>query len=184
MKSVFQRWALAAGSAGFTLLELLIGVSLLATFSLSATYALTSFNRNAAVNRNATAAMTILQDRMDRVITAPYSVASVSPLLAPTGDGSDVDGDGTPDGVAENWPDPFGAILPNTAAPNNVPLVVTRDASQTGVVRGTLLRRVVPIGSTYGMANDTDLLQVTYLLRYTYRGRDFSARLVSVKARD
>ncbi len=179
MRSVSQRRAPRAGSAGFTLLELLIGISLLATFSVSAIYALTSFNRNAAVNRNATAVMAILQDRMDRVLTAPYSATSTSPLLAATGDGADVDGDGIPDGVAESWPDPSGA-----APPDNVPIVVTRDANQTGVVRGTLYRRVAPVGTAYGMANDADLLQVSYLLRYSYRGRNFSTRLVSLKARD
>ena len=173
-----------ARSAGFTLVELLIGISILATFSVSAIFALTSFNRNAAVNRNSTAAMAILQDRMDRVLSATYSASSTPPLLAATGDGSDVDGDGVPDGVAENWPDPFGAILPNSAAPSNVPVVVTRDSNQTGVVLGTLYRRVVPVGTAYGLTNNTDLLQVSYLLQYSYRGRNFYSRLVSLKARD
>ena len=179
-----QRRTPCAGPPGFTLLEVLIGVSLLVTFSVSAIFALTSFNRNAAVNRNATAAMAIVQDRMDRVFGLAYNANGIPPLLAATGDGADVDGDGTGDGVAENWPDPLGAILPNVTAPNNVPVVVTRDVNQTGVVRGTLYRRVVPVGLAYGLPNDTDVLQVTYLLRYNYRGRDFSARLVSVKARD
>ena len=174
----------ATRQAGFTLLEILVGSSLIVTFAVSATFALTSFNRNAAVNRNATAAMAIVQDRMDRVFGMVYNAGSIPQVLVATGDGADVDGDGIGDGVAENWPDPLGTILPNTVPPNNVPVVVTRDVNQTGVVRGTLYRRVVPVGTAYGSTNDTDLLQVTYLLRYTYRGRNFSTRLVSVKARD
>ena len=169
---------------GFTLVELLISLSIIATFAVSATYALTSFNRNAAVNRNATAAMTILQDRMDRVLAATYNTTNTPPLLAITGDGTDVDGDSIPDGVAENWPDPAGAILPNAVPPNNVPVVVTRDVNQTGVVLGTLYRRVVAVGTAYGLTSNSDLLQVSYLLQYSYRGRSFYARLVSLKARD
>lgn len=170
MPSNSQRSATDARAAGFTLVELLIGISLLATFSLTATYALASFNRNAAVNRNATAGTSIVQDRMDRVITVPYNLSSgTPPSLVVTADGVDLNGDGAPDGVVDE---------------TDVPIVVTRDSSQATVVRGTLYRRVTAVGMSYGLTTDTDLLQVQYLLQYRYRGRDAYARLVSLKARD
>ena len=65
-----------------------------------------------------------------------------------------------------------------------MPVVVTRDVNQTGVVLGTLYRKVVPVGTDYNLGNNTNLKQVTYLLRYTYRGKPFNARLVSLRARD
>ena len=154
--------------SGLTIVESMISVAVLATFAVSATLCLIGFNKWAANDRNATAAMIIVQDHIDQALAAIYNVNQVPIILQPTAAGTDIDGDGVTDGVLDS----------------TQPVVVTRDSLQTAVVPANLYRRVTAVGTAYGLDNDVDLLQVSFLIRYVYRGKTYYARAVTLKARE
>jgi type II secretory pathway pseudopilin PulG len=154
--------------SGLTIVESMISVAVLATFAISATLCLMGFNKWAANDRNATAAMIIVQDHIDQALAAIYTVNQVPPILQPTAAGTDIDGDGVTDGVLDS----------------TQPVVVTRDSLQTAIVPASLYRNVTAVGTTYGLDNDTDLLRVSFLLRYVYRSKTYYARAVTLKARE
>lgn len=167
-KSGFSSARTRQRTGGYTLVEAMISTAVLAIFAVSATLCLTRFNTWAANDRNATAAMIIVQDHVDQALAAIYNSNQVPALLQPTTAGTDIDGDGVADGVLDS----------------TQPVVVTRDSLQTAIVPANLYRRVTAVGTSYGLDNDADLLQVSFLLQYSFRGKTYYTRVVTLKARD
>ncbi len=157
--------------SGFTLVEILVSLTMLAVFALTSTACLSSFNTRAAVNRNAEAARVIVEDQIAQILAIPYDATNSPAALTPTAAGTDTDGDGVSDGILVT---------------SNVPVVVTRDQQQSTVVAGSLYRRVTSIGANapYSLARADDLLQVSYTLRYTFRGKAYGYRASTLKARN
>ena len=162
-------------SGGFTVLEAVIALTILALFGLGSTVALNLFDNRAARSRNAEAARDVVNNYID------YLLSTTTPVPAATGDGTDLDGDGVPDGV-------LCTISPD---PNNttgvVPLIVTRanvpgTNSPASVVYGTLYWRVQAVGTAYGLSSSTDLMQVNFTLAYVYRGQTFYYKALTFKA--
>ena len=166
---------LACGTGGFTLVEALISLVIVAIFGLASTMTLNLFDDRAAHNRNAEAARATVDDYIN------YLLNDGTPAPAVTASGVDLDGDGVPDGVvctAINT-----RAIPNAATPTGViPLVVTRTASPSSVVYGTLYWRVQAVGSSYGMSASTDLMQVNFTLVYTYRNQTYYYKALTFKA--
>ena len=50
------------------------------------------------------------------------------------------------------------------------------------MVSGVLYWRVQPVGIAYGCASDTDLMQVNFLLQYTYRNQTYYYKAMTLKA--
>ena len=133
---------------------------------------ITSWRANpwrAARNRNAEAARAVVDDYVN------YLLNDSLPAPAATAAGTDLDGDGTADGVV------CTSILGRTV-PATIPLIVTRAATPAPVVTGVLYWRVQTVGKAYGCAADTDLVQVNFLLQYTYRNQTFYYKATTFKA--
>lgn len=164
------RCGLLARHSAFTLVEIIVALAMLAVFAVTSTACLSNFNTRAAVNRNAEAARAIVEDRIAQTLALPYDATNSPALLTPTATGSDLDGDGVSDGVL---------------LAQNIPVVVTRDQLQSTVVAGALFHSVTAIGTTppYTFRQASDLLQVSYTLRYTFRGRNYYYRAFTLKAR-
>jgi type II secretory pathway pseudopilin PulG len=163
------------GARAFTVVEAVIALSILALFGLGTTVTLNLFDNWAAHNRNTEAARAIVDDYVN------YLLNDNTTAPAATGAGTDIDGDGIPDGVV------CTAIatrqIPNSTTPNGVvPLIVTRTSSPSSVVYGTLYWRVQAVGTAFGMNANTDLVQVNFLLAYTYRGRSYYYKAMTFKA--
>ena len=159
---------------GFTILEAVIALTILALFGLGSTVALNLFDNRAARNRNAEAARAVVNDYVDYLLDLNTS----APVA--TGDGTDLDGDGVPDGVVCTI---GGRYAPNSLNSNGVvPLIVTRTQSPASVVYGTLYWRVQAVGTAYGLASNTDLMQVNFTLAYVYRGQTFFYKTLTFKA--
>ncbi len=162
-------------SRGFTVLEAVIALTILALFGLGSTVALNLFDNRAARNRNAEAARAVMNDYIDHLLNDNTSAP------AATLDGTDLDGDGVPDGVV--CTSISGRFIPDSTNANGVvPLIVTRTGTPTSVVSGTLYWRVQAVGTTYGFTSNTDLMQVNFMLVYVYRGQTFYYKTLTFKA--
>lgn len=69
--------------------------------------------------------------------------------------------------------------------PNPLALVETRTSNPLipPVVGGTLYWRVQPVGTAFGLSSNTDLMQVNFLLAYTYRGQTYYYKVMTYKAK-
>lgn len=76
--SGLRKWKRVVGLA---LTEVLVGIGIITLTSATALWALGSANRLATVNRNFTGAKTLIQNKIDEVLSAPYPVNSVPTVL-------------------------------------------------------------------------------------------------------
>ncbi len=169
----------ALQASAFTIVEALVAISILAIFLVTSTMSLNFFDERAARNRNAEAARAVVEDYVNRLLNdTGNNPSAAGNTYAPTAAGTDLDGDGTPDGVAC-----AGAFIgPPPAVPASIPLAVTRAATPNTVVNGTLYWRIQAVGTTYGCTANTDLLQVNFLLQYTYRNQTYYYKAMTFKA--
>jgi hypothetical protein len=163
------------GRSGFSVLEAVISVAILALFGLGSTVALNLFDTRATRNRNAEAARGVVDDYVNFLLNDSTAVP------AATVAGADLDGDGVGDGVICTAI-ATRSIPGATSATGVVPLVVTRTGTPVSVVYGTLYWRVQAVGTAYGLTNNTDLMQVNFLLAYVYRGETFYYKTLTFKA--
>ena len=73
------------GTAGFTLVEVLIAGALLAMLISGAVTALTQLNRSATAARLRTIALAVAQQRVDQIETTPWQVGGTRPALLTAG---------------------------------------------------------------------------------------------------
>ena len=168
------RWSGRAVHA-FTIIEAVISLAALALAGMASTVALNLFDDRATHNRNTEAARAQVDDCIN------YLLNDSTNAPAPTANGTDLDGDGIPDGVVCTVIDTRS--IPDATSHNGVlPLIVTRTASPTSVVSGTLYWRVQAVGTAYGLNANTDLMQVNFMLAYSYRGRKYFYKALTFKA--
>ena len=154
-----------AVNQAFTIVEALIALVVLMIFALSSTVTLNLFNERAAKNRNAEAA---------RVTVENY----VSALLAGSSVPGTTGGSTVVNGMAV---DPCATIGGQTIT-QPVSLIVGRNATASAVVSGTLYWRVQNVGTSYGLNSATDLVQVDFVLQYTYRNVPYYYAVTTFKA--
>lgn len=176
LRGSFVRQPGSSRESAFTIVEVIIALSILGAFLIVSTASLNLFDNWAAKNRNAEAARVIVDDYLNYLlgdgITAPAATAA----------GTDIDGDGVPDGVVCTQVGSRYVPGPTSAgATGAVPLIVTRTASPASVVTGTLYWRVQAVGTRYGLLSDNDLMQVNFLLAYTYRNQTYYYKAVTFK---
>lgn len=155
---------------GFTIVEALIALVVLMIFLLTSTVALNLFDTRAAQNRNTEAARAVVDDYINFLLDdATNSPAATAP-------GADLTGDGTPDGVP-------CTVIDTRVVPNSIPLIETRTTTPAAVVSGVLYWRVQGVGTSFGLAADSDLMQVNFTLAYVYRGQTYYYQAMTYKAK-
>ena len=152
-------------------MEALISLTVLGIFAVGSTATLNFFETNSVRNRNSEAARAVVDDYVN------YLLDDNTLPPAATGSGTDLDGDGIPDGV------PLTSIGNRTLSNGALPLIVTRMATPTTIVNGALYWRVQPVGSAFGATNNTDIMQVNFMLTYVYRGQTFYYKVLTYKAK-
>ncbi len=135
-------------NAGFTIVEIVISVALLAAFAVGSIEALLTLNRNASSTRIISCAREVVQRNMEAAMTVPFSSSSIPPILNVT--------------TGTGWNETNDVVL-GTAA---IPLIVARDG--TVFSTGTL-KRTVALATTAGFHPDTR--RVTFTLSYFVNGR-------------
>jgi hypothetical protein len=162
--------------AGLSILEMLVAGAVLTIFAVGANYSMLTFNRNATVTRNYAAAQAMVRDYTDQALAADYTSTATAPILTVTAAGTDIDGDGEADGVL------FDPADPVSGTNYTLPLVYKRDSAaayvQQSVVTGQIYRRVRLVDATL------KILEVNFLLKFTYRGKNYFTRMAALKAQD
>lgn len=69
------------GLVGLALTEVLVGIGIITLTSATALWALGAANRLATVNRNFTGAKTLIQNKIDEVLSVPYPASAVPAVL-------------------------------------------------------------------------------------------------------
>ncbi len=154
-------------TAGFTLLETLFAGCILVVFALGTAVTFNVMNRLASNTRVAVAAQNVVRSYIDEAMASDFTPTSTPAILATTTTGADIDGDGEEDGVLYA---------------SSVPLIVTRDSKTSGVqnsvVTGNVYRQCITANASLGIQ------RVTFLIRYTLRGRNYYYRVAALKARE
>ena len=160
--------------SGFTLVEVIVAITLLGIGITSAVTALTRFNAFASSSRNSTGAYAAVMNQIDTIESAaPFSPAHR-------------EDDGTPspqippelvlDSVRGNQP----------LIESNIPIYQYKDPanpSNTIVVNGTRTTSVVDASKTYNGAN-LYMRRVTVTVTYKFLGKDYSLSMSTLRASD
>jgi type II secretory pathway pseudopilin PulG len=148
------------GRAAFTVLELCFAIAIFSFFAVGSVLALVQFNRFANNSRYQTLALTAAEQRMDQIMTVPWSVLGTRPAILTTG----------------------------TTTESNLPLNNDSFNSTSGLSSAftTLDTQVLDPRTTVisAVTGNTRLLSVTVTVNYTYRGRAYSIAINSMRATD
>ena len=149
---------LRRGTAGFTLVEVLIAGTLLAVLISGSVTALTQLNRWATAARLRTIAMAVAQQRIDLIETTPWQVVGTRPALLTAG----------------------------SVTENNVPLNNDDYNSATSLVSPytTLDSQVMSTRTTVISDLTARSLRATVTVTFTYRNRPFTITLNTLRATD
>ena len=145
-------------SAGILLIEAVVAAAALALVIVGASQALLIANRIASASRILTAARSVVQRNIDTATTT-FTQASTPTILAYPAN-------------AVVWDDDGGA--------DNIVQIQLQD-NNTAVVASGVLRRTV---TALANADNAVVLQVTFTLTYTYRGRTDIVSMTTIRARD
>ena len=149
---------LRRGTAGFTLVEVLIAGTLLAVLISGSVTALTQLNRWATAARLRTIAMAVAQQRIDLIETTPWQVVGTRPALLTAG----------------------------SVTENNVPLNNDDYNAATSLVSPytTLDSQVMSTRTTVISDLTARSLRATVTVTFTYRNRPFTITLNTLRATD
>lgn len=160
------------GIGGFTLIEAIVGISVLGLGIASTVGALTKFNSFASTSRNATGAYTALINQVDLI----QSMSPFNPQK--TNDRADCDNiihAQVPKDYCNN--PPTYDLTVGTHTYNNIP--VYQDPNSGVIVTGTMTVVVTDISAT--IAN-TYRFQIT--IAYTYLSRNYSLSMSTIRTSD
>ncbi len=155
----------ASRQDAFTLVETLIALTILAVFAVSSTMTLSLFNTRAAKNRNLEAARSLMENYVGLVL-------NTSSTLSPTTTTATVNG------IPVDTCNTIGA----TTISQPIPLIVGRNATAGAVVTGNLYWRIQNVGTTFGLTAANDLVQVDFVIQYSYRGQTYFYNATTFKA--
>ena len=142
--------------SAFSIVEVLVSVSVLALLGTGAIAGLLSINRAVATNRLATNAQAIAQSRIDRLLSEPYPEGCAAPADLTLG----------------------------TATQTNVPIYADPVTTNV-VVTGTITTTVNDVSRTIvAGAPPAKLFQATVAVSYTYGGKPASVTLTTVRTVD
>jgi len=147
-------------SAGIMLVEAIVAVGALALVIVGASQALLVANRIAATSRVLTAARSVVQRNIDTALTTTFTQATTPAILATT------------PATGSVWDDDGGG--------DNTVQISVQDNNSVVVASGVLTRTVTQLAN----ADNAVVLQVTFSLTYTYRGRTDTVSMTTIRARD
>ena len=149
------------GNKGFTLLELLVALSLISIALSTTVGALSQINSIASVARNLTGATTVAQNQIDLLVSnSPFNPQKTNP-----------------DGTLQVPPE----FTLGTHTTNNVPIY--KDPASGVVVSGTMRTVVTDVSATYN-GFSIPMYQATVTITYNYRSRSYSVTMSTVRTSD
>ena len=176
--------------AGFTIVELSIGVAILGIVASSVLFGLNQLNQFATVNRLYTAAQTLAQNQIDIILTmGPYDPATGKyPVPADCGDGTATNTILRTD--APYYFDPGAPVgtCPMGLAEKKVTIYRDpMDPTNRTIVSGTIKTTVKDTGMTVnvnGGPASLDLRQASVEVKYTFRNKTYSVVMETMRTAD
>ena len=160
-----MKLAHAHRGAGFTLIEAIVGIAVIAIGTACAVGALTKFNSLASTARNATGAYTAVMNQIDLI----QSDSPFNPQKTNT------------DGTLQIPPE----LQIGTQTQNNVS--VYQDPKTGVIVTGTMTTTVTDLSSTYSNGSVTfpvTMYKAVVTLSYTYLNRNYSFSMSTIRTSD
>jgi type II secretory pathway pseudopilin PulG len=147
--------------AGFTLVEAIVGISILGIAVASTLGALTSVNVIASVARNATGAQTVALNQIDLLLSdSPFNPQKANL-----------------DGSVQIPPE----LTLGTHTYTNLPIY--REPTTGVMVSGTMTTTVTDVTGTYG-SNSIPMYACAVTVTYTYRGKTYSTTMNTIRVSD
>ena len=140
---------------GITLVEIVVSMALIGTISVGVMMSFSSANRIGSVDRSLTYARALCQDRIEQMLSQPYSPSTTVPALFGA------------------WPIP---ATNTTTATETVPIY--SDISGTTIVNGTRTTIVSRPNTTL------NYVLVTVRVNYAFRGANYQQEINTVRAPD
>ena len=152
-------------AAALTLIETVVGISVISLGTACAVGALTRFNSLASTARNATGAYTAVMNQIDLIQSdSPFNPQKTNP-----------------DGTAQIPPE----LQIGTHTQNNVSIY--QDPKTGVIVSGTMTTTVTDISSTYSNGSVTfplTMYKAVVTVNYTYMNRNYSYSMSTIRTSD
>ena len=180
--------------SAFTLMELAFAVALFSTFAVVSILAYSSFNRFASNARYESLALAVAQQKMDQIMTSPCTInttnSSLGPTLSLSGTTVQPASTGTYATIVES-----GSLMTLNYDRYNMSRTITSgslsNVALTAILSGTTVAgaddtQVIDSRTTTfaPVSGNVRLLSVSVNLAYTYRGRQFTITLSSIRSSD
>lgn len=153
-------------NGAFTLVELLVAMSIIGLVAGSSVWAMLDSNRFASIDRVRTAAKAACQEKIDQALTIPYTPDALPPLFTTGSPVTIPPPNGNPDRGTQTIPS------------ETISLYVDQDNANPPVVQGTRQTRVSLSDATLG------LVRVWVRVDYSFRGKAYSYEMYVVRAPD
>ncbi|MEI9895853.1 MAG: hypothetical protein WDN28_18755 [Chthoniobacter sp.] len=143
---------------GFTLTEVVIAASVLALFIVGAVSAMAQINRWASAARMRTLATALVQQKIDEVLTTPWSVLSTTPTVLTAG----------------------------TVTETRLPLNNDAFNNETGLSSAftNLDVQVIDTRTTVITSVSAHMIRALVTVSYTYRGHSYSISMTTLRTTD
>jgi type II secretory pathway pseudopilin PulG len=155
----------------FTVAEICLAMAIFSLFAATSVYALSQANRFASNSRYRTLALAAAQQKIDQIMTTPWSVAGTVPAVLTTGTTTEQ----APNISLPLNGDPFNSETGLSSAFSN---------SDTQVLdsRTTVITKLTDCSGNMGA--NSRLLSATVTVTYTYRGVQANLSLTTMRSTD
>lgn len=173
-----RRRALARQS-GFTLVEVVVGATILGLVASSVLWGLNQLNSYATASRLYTAAQTLAQNQIDLILTkGPYDPSQNKyPLLNSTDSSTNIL---RTDMIY--YSDPTTPNKLYTSARSVA--IYTDPMNNNSIVTGTIATTVTPVAVTVNGVNITDLRRATVTVSYRFRRNNYNVVMETMRTSD
>jgi len=152
-------------------LEVSFALAVFSLFAVSSIYALSQANRFASNSRYETLALAAAQQKIDQIMTTPWSVAGTVPAVLTSGTTTEA----SPAVTLPLNGDPFNSAIGLSSAYSNYDTQVLDS-------RTTVITKLTDCSGNTGSASR--LLRATVTVTYTYRGKQTNLAISTVRGTD
>lgn len=151
---------LRANTGGFTVIQAVVAMGIIAIAGAAGMMALVQMNNKAAAMRTLNNARAIVQRNIDSALGVAFSASLQPPILAITPS--------------------TGTVFDDDGGGDNLVTIVTPKTAAGTTVKGTLTRIVAAQANGDG----ADIRRVTFRIDYTIRGRAYSVSMSTLRGSD
>ncbi len=159
------------GRQAFTLLEVCFAVAVFSLFAVTSVYAVTLANKFASISRYRTLALAAAQQKVDQVMTTPWTVLGTVPTVLTAGTSTEA----SPTIILPLNGDPFNSASGLSSAFTNYDTQVLDS-------RTTVITKLTDCSGHTGASSR--LLRAVVTVTYTYRGKQYTLSLSTMRSTD